>query len=453
MADAEEQLQSSGPPGEMGGTQHGTGSLSPLRVPKVKLDHLGKPLKEGKQRYRYARTCTIVYDGAGSAESAAAEKTWRLLQDARRALDLSAGGLQALFRIFQRHAPAKDHAFMDAMAFRRSFHQYFKRHGVRDMILVRRLFANFKEKEEDESANTGDATKDDDTDNQPRIDFRQFVRILASMSREFIEDRVDVLFEVWDADESGTLSFTELASHVTHDLPIDRVEGAMEEFAIIWGQIKRYAANARRAAGEEVEEDPFSSGGIGSIKKDVNAAELEKQHLVAACAHLPAVRYFFEDLLTHKPPKADELARGNLQRNFQARLRELDAEVYMEVKAGIQGESERSERPQTTASGARPLSIKQVKQQEVQKKLKEQTDAMLKTVDDSLAFTQSSSAKAIFLARQEVRPRTSSSGGDSLVKSLGSPTGRGKRPATRSLHGFVRPSASMAELAPLNRSR
>jgi Ca2+-binding EF-hand superfamily protein len=246
-------------------------TASPMVPPKVKLDHLGKPLKEGKQRYRYARTCTIVYDGAGSAESAAKEKTWRLLQDARRALDLSGAGLDALFRILQRQAPARNHSLMEAPAFRQAFHQYFKSHGVRDMILVRRLFADFKEPVIEHE--------------EPIIDFRQFVRVLAGMSHEHVEHRLEVLFDVWDADESGTLSFPELASHVTHDLPIHRVAGAMEEFTMVWGQIKRFAANARREAGEDVDDDdPFAAGGgLGKKKVDANAAEIEKKHLVAAC--------------------------------------------------------------------------------------------------------------------------------------------------------------------------
>ena len=217
---------------------------SPLQVASVKLDHLGKKLVEGKQRYRYARTCTIVYDGAGSAESAAAEKTWRLLQDARRALDLSSAGLQALFETLQRLAPARNVALMEAHTFRRAFHHYFKKHGVRDMILVRRLFANFKEPEP--AVDDGEPSL---------IDYRQFVRVLATMSQEHVEERVKVLFDVWDADESGSLSFPELASHVTHDLPMHKVEGAMEEFAVVWSQIKRYAANARRQAGEDIDED------------------------------------------------------------------------------------------------------------------------------------------------------------------------------------------------------
>ena len=34
---------------------------------KVKLDHLGKVVKTGgRQRYRYARTYTVVYDGNGT---------------------------------------------------------------------------------------------------------------------------------------------------------------------------------------------------------------------------------------------------------------------------------------------------------------------------------------------------------------------------------------------------
>ena len=228
-----------------------------------------------------------------------------------------------------------------------------------------------------------------------------------------------------------------------------KIATAMEEFTVVWGQIKRFAMNARREAGEEVDDDPFASGLGGGAKKkvDANAAEIEKKHLLEACVRLPAVRYFFEDLLTHRPPQADELARGNLQRNFQARLRELDAEVFQEIKAGESGVSERLDRPGTTAGGGR-MTPKEAREKEIQKQLRERTDAMLKAVDEcrtgSISVTQSSSAKTVALARlEQARPMTV--GGGPLAGGR-----RSKRP-TRSLHGFIQPSSSssVSELAPI----
>ena len=47
----------------------------------------------------------MVYDGAGGEEGAAAEKKWRLLCDAIRAIDISTDGLRRLYRILQQAAP------------------------------------------------------------------------------------------------------------------------------------------------------------------------------------------------------------------------------------------------------------------------------------------------------------------------------------------------------------
>ena len=73
-------------------------SGSPLKRAKLRLDHLGQPIQmKGSHHYRYTRTYTMIYDGAGSQDRAAAEKTWRLLLDAQRSVDLSSGGLQRLY--------------------------------------------------------------------------------------------------------------------------------------------------------------------------------------------------------------------------------------------------------------------------------------------------------------------------------------------------------------------
>ena len=112
----------------------------------------------------------------------------------------------------------------------------------------------------------------------------------------------------------------------------------------------------------------------------------------------------------------------------------------------------------TALENGRPLTRKEEKKKELEKKIKEKTDAMLKTANeyrnDSLSITQSSSAKAVALARQETRPKTM--GGNGLVRGrqprLGGTGSRAGR--TGDLHGFVaRKSASSAELAPLTHDR
>lgn len=110
-------------------------------------------------------------------------------------------------------------------------------------------------------------------------------------------------------------------------------------------------------------------------------------------------------------------------------------------QVGEMGASERLERPGTTAGGGR-MTPKEAREQEVQRKLKERTDAMLKAVEESrtgsLGITQSRSAKTVAMARHEARPMT--------VNPMAG--GRRRTRPTRSLHAFIRPN-SVTELAPL----
>ena len=45
------------------------------------------------------------------------------------------------------------------------------------------------------------------------------------------------MIDVWDVDESGTLSLNELAVHVVRDLPLHRKESAMAAFNSAWAQV------------------------------------------------------------------------------------------------------------------------------------------------------------------------------------------------------------------------
>ena len=385
---------------------------------KVHLDHLGQVVKMGgRQRYRYTRTFTMVYDGAGGEEGAAAEKKWRLLCDAIRAIDISTDGLRRLYRILQQAAPGSEHSLVGPRAFKLAMMQ----NGMHDPILIHRLFEGFKES----------------SSLVPRIDFRQFVRTLATMSKDAIEDRLELLFDVWDADDSGSLSYQELANHVVHDEPVHKKEPALHAFTGIWSQIKNFAA---AHPGKE-EEDEFT-------KREVASGEVTRENLVDAASRLPGVRLFFEHMLTRRPPKADELARHMVSRNVQARLRELDGQVAEEVRAGVRGDAPGT-RPSTAGGGKKDVDVEKQRQQAI----KEKTDAILKTVSmshsSSLGAMHSSSAKAVAAARQQAsefaRPKT-----------VGPGTGtRGGGRPRRQMHGFVNAegSKSTGALEPLSRQR
>ena len=76
-----------------------------------------------------------------------------------------------------------------------------------------------------------------------RIDFRHFMHIVTTMVSQPVEARVSLLFDVWDADMSGTLSHSELVHHFTHGLPVHKIQGAIEAFNQVWTQIRAFNAH------------------------------------------------------------------------------------------------------------------------------------------------------------------------------------------------------------------
>lgn len=289
-------------------------SLASLRgVVSVRTDHLGVPLRSLlRQRYRFARTYTVIYD-SGKVEDKDAEKQWRLLQDSRRLMDSSVDGLRRLLGLFKSSAKAPEHSEIGPHHFRMAMRQ----HGARDPVLLRRLFAEF-------------STMPD------RIDFRHFLFVLASVNEESAEHRLGLMFEVWDADDSGTLSAGEIGPHVTSDQPTHKKEAALEGFNRAWRQIVRFC---------EKEDNGEMFAGLGGPN------EVTKDNLIGACAAIPQVRAYFDDMITRKPPKAAERQHGTLQ----ARMRELDAEVVEELKRA----SDESDGHEATRHTSRPLTVPQ----------------------------------------------------------------------------------------------
>ena len=258
----------------------------------VKLDHLGVPIKaRSANKFRYARTYTILY-GSQKAKSIVAEKQWQLLQDARKVMDCSLAGLRNLFIIFSDAAKAQD----ESMVGPRTFKLALEKHNVRDGVMTRRLFTEFASKE------------------QPnRIDFRNLLRVLATVNEEKIEDKLDLLFDVWDVDNSRTLSFNELSPNVFADLSTDEMAGAADQLNKTWKEIK----------------DSLSDADGGDSWMAMSRANgITKEELVGAAESRPSVQLFFTKMLTRLPPKADE--RRTL--SFETRLAELQAEIIEETK-------------------------------------------------------------------------------------------------------------------------
>lgn len=270
---------------------------------KNRIDHLGIPLKAmSRQRYKYSRTFTIMYD-AEKEKDIMIEKQYRLLQDSKKVLDMSISGLRRLFRIFYHSVQNVEQSLVG----QRHFRLALAKHGVRDVILMQRLFTEF--------CSPVDRT---------RIDYRQFVRILTSVNEESVEEKLALLFEVWDIDQSGTLSYSELSPVVLLGAPSGDMEALMDKFNKVWADIRNFL--------NESNEEWIGASRNGGVSND---------DLVNACERLPAVCEFFDKILTRSPPKADD--KTDYTRSFQLRLRELEAEVQKEIAKEKELDQKRAE--------------------------------------------------------------------------------------------------------------
>lgn len=259
----------------------------------VKLDHLGIPMKaRTTNKFRYARTYTILY-GTQKQRSIAAEKQYALLQDTRKVMDCSLAGLRRLFAIFNDASKSLE----ESMVGPREFRLALERHGLRDLVMVKRLFTDFY------------------TEESPRrLDYRNFLRVIATVNEEPIEDKIALLFDVWDVDASKTLTHNELAPNVFADLATNEMASMAEQFSKVWNEIRN-----------NLSEDGDGDHWIGLSR----ASGVTKEDLLDAVRKLPNVQLFFSKMLTRQPPKADE----RRPQSFEARLAELRAEILEETRA------------------------------------------------------------------------------------------------------------------------
>lgn len=279
-----------------------------------RTDHLGLPLRGmNRQRYKYARTYTIMYD-AEKEKDIIIEKQYKLLLDAKKVLDMSIKGLRRLFRIFYHSVNNTEQSLVG----QRHFRLALVKHGVRDVILMSRLFTEF--------CSPVDKLK---------IDYRQFIRILSSVSEEPVESKLGLLFEVWDVDQSGTLSYGELSPIILLGIPAGEMEALMDNFNRAWTEIRNNLSTEGNA------EWIGLSRGSGVSNEDI----------CDACVKLPRVRMFFNKILTRQPPKADDRTE-NGGRNFQLRLRELEAEMLKEMRLSESSSSLKLIVPEDAATDA-----------------------------------------------------------------------------------------------------
>ena len=235
------------------------------------------------------------------AKDLAAYKQWQLLQDTRKVIDCSADSLRRLYSIFARSIGANSDQILVGP---RTFRLALANHGVRDVILMQRLYGEFCS-----------------PFNSDKIDFRAFVGTLCSVSEASIEDKLDLLFDVWDVDESGSLTFHELSPIIIGMIPTHEVDMMASQLSKVW--------NAIRTGKEE-------PGGASSWIGASHGAGLSKEDLIHACGKSPLVREFFCRVIDRPAPAAKEN-----KVSFKDRMRELHADMIKESKEFDRLEQER----------------------------------------------------------------------------------------------------------------
>jgi hypothetical protein len=240
------------------------------------------------------------------------EKHWQLLKDATKVMHLTLDRLSTLFQAFFIAVAHAEQSMVGPQLFR----HVLAKNGCRDVVLRSRLFEEFCEMED-------------------RIDYRVFLTILCSVSKTPIEERLGLLFDIWDIDRSDSLSHSELAQVILTGVPTSEMEAVTERFNRVWIEIR-----------QNLPHDPDDW-------MESRASGLSKTELVAACQKLPAVKDFFELMLTRRAPSANQR-----RTSFSVRLRELHAEVLKEAKALDASQQGSSSRLLRTRSSSSPHLIK-----------------------------------------------------------------------------------------------
>jgi hypothetical protein len=222
------------------------------------------------------------------------EKQWQLLKDTKKIMNTSLDGLRRLFDLFFEAASSAEQSMLHPRVFRQCLAKY----GLRDVVLMSRLFKEFCEMPD-------------------RIDYRAFLGILCSVNQEPAGERLELLFDVWDMDLSNSLSYAELAAIVLNGVPAHEKERATERFNRIWIDIRQHLAASATADNDTWIGMNRSSG-------------LTKEDLSTACLKMPHVREFFDHVLTRRSPGVND----NHRTAFSTRLLELEAELVREAKHG-----------------------------------------------------------------------------------------------------------------------
>ncbi|KAL1515182.1 hypothetical protein AB1Y20_004243 [Prymnesium parvum] len=223
-----------------------------------RIDHLGMPIYPfGKGRFKYARTYTIVYEHTKRDFHVGLRKEHRrqLLKDMKKSADFSCQGLRRLNSIFAQASGGNRW-----VVGRRTFQLVLSRHGVRDVILQQRLFNDLS------------------LEDNGKIDYRDFICVLVIASRDSVEDKMDALFDVHEADgRSDGITISEL-------LHVIMLEQRDEDRELIATALELMATEIREHQHSEQDDYWTPSHSVGLQRAEVRRALKE----------VPVVREFFE---------------------------------------------------------------------------------------------------------------------------------------------------------------
>lgn len=165
----------------------------------VKLDHLGKAVIDTKHRHKFLPSTTMIYNHSSSRHSDIAEVHWTLVSDARSATDLSLPICSHMADLFRN---ASDDGEGVTTVSPKAFHTVLRDAGLVDPVQVQCIFDGFAE-------HLGGA----------KIDYRELLRAFITATSDPIEERLSLLFDVYDLDGQGFLSLAELIQMIA---PISR---------------------------------------------------------------------------------------------------------------------------------------------------------------------------------------------------------------------------------------
>jgi len=258
---------------------------------RARTDHLGMPVStNGRARVKYARSITIVYERETVQQ---ANQQHQLRREVKKMYDISLKALEQLLKLFQNSVRAGQ-----SLVGPRTFKAVLLRHGIRDVVLQDRLF--------DASAEAG---------SEPKVDYRCFLRDFCVLDDAPIEQKLSLLFDVFDLDRSGSISIAELKQITASARPgglQSALSGSLDEAVeVVWGKIQ--ACRMSELQNSEYWMAPSRSAG------------LQREDLLLAVQQSTAVRDFFKKTLVAPPKLPDSATDGTV--NFQARLKEMQAEI------------------------------------------------------------------------------------------------------------------------------